>query len=147
MDGPAYMDCDEDVPMSTPLDTTPDLDDELYHSNQSSASGHSNPSTSSPRRGKRKKATMTGSLDVLCETMKIIEEDFRAPLLIKVDNSESDSVLDSVYEALKGILDLSQPTMLKAYDTFMAKKERAKGFLKMNEDERVQYIAMKFADL
>lgn len=114
MDGPAYMDCDEDVPISTPLNTTTDLDDELYHSNQSTTSARPNPSTSSPRREKRKKATMNGSMDVLCETMKRIEEDFCVPFVLKVDSSESNSVFVNVYEALKSILDLTQQTMLKA---------------------------------
>lgn len=136
---------EDDTNCGTSLDSQPNFDEELYHSNQLSASARGNPPTLSSRRGKRKKTSLSTSLDVICETMKQLKDGLGKPQIVKVDKSEEDNVLSAAYTSLKVVPELSQAVFVKAHDTFVLQCERAKGFLMMDDVERVDWIAMTYA--
>lgn len=99
---------EDDTGCDTPLDSQLDLDEDFYHSNQSSASGRdTTPPPPSSRRGKRKKTTLAASLDMICETMKELKDGLNKPQIVKMDKSEEDNVLSVMYTALKVVLELS----------------------------------------
>lgn len=138
---------EDDTNCGTPIDSQPDIDEELFHSNQSSASARGTPPPSSSRRGKRKKTSLSSSLDVICETMKELKDGLGKPQIVKVDKSEDDNILSAAYTALKAVPELSRAIFVKVHDTFMLQRERAKGFLMMDDAERVEWIAMTFGTI
>lgn len=136
---------DEDI--GTPLETAADLDDEditVPISNQSRVSGKQFRSTSSSRRPKRKRASAASLMDVICETINKLHEGLSKPQIIKVDQSDLEKDLDDVYDVLKAIPELSLTTMLVAYDSFLVEPARAMWFLIMTQEEKIEYIQMKF---
>ena len=80
---------------------------------------------------------MSTSLDVICETMKELKDGLGKPQIVKVDKSEEDNILSATYTALKVVPELSRAVFVKAHDTSVLQRERAKGFLLMDEAERV----------
>jgi hypothetical protein len=86
---------EDDTNCGTPLDSQPDFDEEVYHSNYLSASGRGTPPPSSSRRGKRKKTSMSASLDVICKIMKELKDGLGKPQIVKVDKSKEDNVLSA----------------------------------------------------
>ena len=98
---------EDDTNYGTPLDSQPDIDEELYHSNQSSASARGTPPPSSSSRGKRKRTYFSTSLDVICKTMKEAKDGFDKPHIVKMDKSKDDNILSATYTALKVVLQVS----------------------------------------
>lgn len=137
-------DLDDVGDFSIPVDVDSHLDDDSSQSNQSSASGSQRIPPSSSRKGKRKKASMAGSMDTICEAMNRIHEGMLKPYVVKVDEEDSESVGEKIYDALKGINGISEDSMIKAYDDFLVETKRAKGFLRMTKGERVKYIQLKY---
>ena len=64
-----------------------------------------------------------------------------------MDKSEDDNILSAAYTTLKVVPELSRAVFVKAHDTFVLQFERAKGFLMMDEVERVEWIAMTFGTI
>ena len=112
------LNLDNDKDFSIPVDVDSHLDEDFAQSNQSSASGSQRISPSSSRKGKRKKASMAGSMDTICEAMNKIHEGMLKPYIVKVDEEDSESVGEKIYGALKGISRISEDSMIKAYDDF-----------------------------
>ncbi len=52
--------------------------------------------------------------------------------------------LQDVYATLKATNELSISNLIAAFDTFVADPDKAKGFLIMNEEERAEYVRIKF---
>jgi hypothetical protein len=135
----------DDGDFNIPLDDN--LDGEFSQSNQSTATATKRISPSASRKGKRKKASMAGSMDSVSEALNKIHEGMLKPYIIKVDQGESDSVAEKIYDALKAIPGLTEDTMIRAYDTFLVETARAKGFLRMDISERIKYIVLKHGGL
>jgi hypothetical protein len=149
MEEPFNVNDEDDISFSIHLDSAADLDEDPYPSNQSTAtpSARGTPTPSVTRVGKRRKASMAASLDAMCETMKKIKEGMSNVHLHKIDQSDHDNALTGAYTALKSIPELSRGVFLRVYDTFVVERERAKGFLLMTEDERVDWIAATYGGL
>ena len=141
------IDLDDVRDFSIPADADSQLDEHFAQSNQSSGSVSQRISPSSSRRGKRKKASMAGSMDTICEAMNKIHEGMLKPYVVKVDEQDSECVGEKIYDALKGISGISEDSMIKAYDDFLVETKRAKGFLRMTDGERVKYIQLKYGGL
>jgi hypothetical protein len=115
-------------------------------SNQSTASGKDNPSTSS-RRPKRRRGTLAGSLDSICEVIKDLSAGITAGLAqpLKVDKSSSlRNEAAELYKALKAIPGLRDSTIIEAHEKLMHDPQSAALFLTMDEGERIQYMILKF---
>ena len=123
------------------------VDDDVVQSNQSTATPRQRISPSSSRKAKRKKVSMVGSMDSVSKALNRIHEGMSKPYIIKVDEEDSESVGEKIYDALKAIPGNSEDSMIKAYDTFLVETKRAKGFLRMTEGERVKYIQLKYGGL
>lgn len=89
---------------------------------------------------------MAGSMDVICEAINKLHEGLKSTQHIAMDEGHIDSVNDKVYDALKAIPNLNEDTMLQEFDSFLLESARAKGFLRMTEAERVNYIRLRFED-
>jgi fatty acid/phospholipid biosynthesis enzyme len=63
------IDLGDDEEINTPLNVADDLDEDYLQSNQSTTSIRNNPSTPMTRRPKRRKTSMTSSLDVVSERL------------------------------------------------------------------------------
>lgn len=107
------------------------LEDDFSQSHQSTATTRQRISPSSSKKGKRKKANMAGSMDSISEALNKIHEGMSKPYIVKVDQEDSDSVAEKMYDALKAIPGLTEEVMIRAYDSFLVETARAKGFLRM----------------
>ena len=55
--------------------------------------------------------------------------------------------LQDFYFALKATGELGIATLITTFDTFVANPNKAKGFLIMNQEEREEYVRIKFLGL
>ena len=128
-----------------------DLDDEdmtIPTSNQcSAASGKHGRVASSIKRQKRKKASMASSMDGMSHSIDKLNETLLKPQIIEMGEERKLKDLQEVYAALKATGELNINTLIGAFDTFVSDPNRAKGFLIMNEEERVEYVRIKFLGL
>ena len=90
---------------------------------------------------------MAGSIDTISKALNRIHESMSKPYIIKVDEEDSESIGENIYDALKAIPIFSEDSMIKAYDTFLVETKRAKDFLRMIEGERVKYIQLEYGGL
>ena len=79
--------------------------------------------------------------------MRELKDGLGKPQIVKVDKSEDDNILSAAYTSLKAVPELSRTIFVKVHDTFVLQHERAKGFLMMDEAERVEWIAMTFGTI
>ena len=135
----------------TPIGAASDLDAEdtsIPTSNQFSATtGKHTRSTSSLRRPKRMKASMANSMDGMSHSIDKLNETLLKSQVIELSEERKTKDLERVYAALKATGELSMGTLITAFDTFVVDSDRAKGFLIMNDDERAEYVRMKFLGL
>ena len=135
----------------TPVGAVADLDAEdtsIPTSNQfSTTTGKHTRSTSSLRRPKRMKASMANSMDRMSHLIDKLNETLLKSQVIELSEEHKTKDLERVYAALKAIGELSMGTLITAFDTFVVDSDRAKGFLIMNDDERAEYVRMKFLGL
>lgn len=132
----------------TPNRVAADLDNEDMNipvSNQcSAASGRHVREASSSKRPKRKKASMASSMDGMSHSIDKLNETLLKPQFIELAEERKLKDLQDVYAALKATNELSISNLIAAFDTFVADPDKAKGFLIMNEEERVEYVRIKF---
>ena len=145
------VDLDDDYEdMHTPIRASVDLDDEdmdIPMSNQCSvASGkHTRSATSSRKpKPKRKKASMASSMDGMSHSIDKLNETLLKPQVIELGEEHKLKDLQDVYDALKVTGELGLTTLIRAFDTFVADPDKAKGFLIMNQEERAEYVRIKF---
>ena len=146
------VDIDDDYEdIHTPIRAAVDLDDEdmsIPTSNQCSvATRKHGRSASSIKRQKRKKASMDGSMDRMPQSIDKLNNTLLKPQIIKMGEECKLNYLQEVYTTLKATSELNISNLIGAFDTFVYDPDRAKGFLIMNEEERAEYVRIKFLGL
>lgn len=132
----------------TPIGAIADMDVEdtsIPMSNQfSTTTGKHTRSTSSLRRPKRMKASIANSMDRMSHSIDKLNETLLKSQVIELSEERKAKDLEKVYVALNATGELSMGTLITTFDTFVVDFDRAKGFLIMNDDEREEYVRMKF---
>lgn len=130
------VDLDDDGGFDTQMDDTPQSEEEIRHSNNSTTSVRQNPSPPSARKSKRKKPSMASSLEIICETIQNIDRG--------MSKREVKHDISSAFAALKAMPGVSRGTLIVAYDFFSSEPTKAWAFLEMTTEEREEYIRYKF---
>ena len=70
---------------------------------------------------------MASLMDDISETMNNIHEGMLKPYIIKVDEENSESIGEKIYDALEAIPRFTKDLMIKVYGTFLVETKREKG--------------------
>ena len=92
----------------------------------------------------KRKASMTTSLDVICESIQDIRTSMWEAHLVKVDKAETKKDTAAAFGALKAVPRLSRQPLNVAYDTFTSEPTNTWGFLEMSAEEKEEYVRYKF---
>ena len=88
---------------------------------------------------------MASSMDEMSHSIDKLNETLLQPQVIELtEEHNNQKALEDVYAALKATSELSTSALIEAFDTFVADSQKANGFLIMNEDERAEYVRIKF---
>ena len=88
---------------------------------------------------------MASSMDNMSHSIDKLNETLLQPQVIELTEERNNKkALEDVYAALKATGELSTSALIAPFDTFVVDSKKAKGFLIMNEEERAEYVRIKF---